>query len=233
MLAKDVMTTEVVTVSPDTPVSEIAQLLLRHCISAVPVIGEKGNVAGIVSEGDLMRRPESDTDLRARSWWLMMMTDAQRLAREYNKTHGQRASDVMTKKVTVVGEETPVGEIARILEEKHIKRVPVVRDGKLVGIVSRANLLRGLATAKQAPLPAVSKNDQSVQQHVMAALRKEPWADLAFVSATVEDGVVDLWGLSETPEQRTAYEVAAASVPGVKSVQNNLTSSMPEYYWAE
>ena len=233
MLAKDVMTTEVVTVSPDTSVSEIAQLLLKHCISAVPVVDDKNGVIGIVSEGDLMRRPESDTDLRARSWWLMMMTDAQRLAGEYNKTHGQRASDVMTKNVTVVDEDTPVTEIAQILEEKHIKRVPVVRNGSLIGIVSRANLIRGLATAKQTPLSPVSKSDQSLQQDVLAAWRKEPWADLSFVSATVEDGVVHLWGLSETPEQRKAYEIAAAAVAGVKSVQNNLTSSMPAFYWAE
>ncbi|MDA0652910.1 MAG: CBS domain-containing protein [Proteobacteria bacterium] len=233
MLAKDVMTTEVVTVSPDTPVSEIAQLLLSHCISAVPVIGEKGNVAGIVSEGDLMRRPESDTDLRARSWWLMMMTDAQRLAGEYNKTHGQRASDVMTKNVVVVDEDTPVTEIAQILEEKHVKRVPVVHNGNLVGIVSRANLLRGLATAKRTPLSPVSKGDQSLRQDVLAALRKEPWADLTHVNPTVEDGVVHLWGLSESPEERKAYEIAATAVAGVKAVQNNLTSSFPQYYWSE
>jgi CBS-domain-containing membrane protein len=233
MLAKDVMTTEVVTASPDTSVSEIAQLLLKHCISAVPIIDEKNGVVGIVSEGDLMRRPESDTNMRARSWWLMMTTDAQRLAREYNETHGQLASDVMTKNVTVVDEETPVGEIAQTLEEKHIKRVPVVRNGKLVGIVSRANLLRGLATARLSSLAAVSKNDQTVQQDVLAALRKEPWANLSYVNPTVEDGVVHLWGRSETPEQRIAYEIAAAAVAGVKSVQNNLTSSFPEYYWAE
>ena len=139
----------------------------------------------------------------------------------------------MTKNVTVVEEETPVSEIAQILEEKHIKRVPVVRDGSLVGIVSRANLLRGLATARQTPLSQVDKSDQSIQRDVIAALRKEPWAKLSFVNATVEGGVVHLWGLSESPEQRNAYEIAAAGVPGVKSVQNHLSSSMPEFYWSE
>ncbi len=233
MLAKDIMTTEVVTVSPESSVSEIAQLLLKYNISAVPVIDEKGGVAGIVSEGDLMRRPESDTEKRPRSWWLGFMAGRHELAQEFTKSHGQHASDVMTKNVTVVNEDTPVGEIARILEENHIKRVPVVRDGKLVGIVSRANLLRGLATAKQAPLAPVSKTDQAIQQDVLDVLHKEPWADLAFVNATVEDGVVHLWGLSESPEERNAYEVAASAVSGVKSVQNHLSHSMHEFYYAE
>lgn len=233
MLAKDVMTTEVVTVTFDTSVSEIAQLLLSFRISAVPVIDENNNIVGIVSEGDLMHRPESDTVKQAGSWWLELLNAPFELASEYYKTHGQQASDVMTKNVIVIDEETPVGEIAQVLEEKHIKRVPVVRDGRLVGIVSRANLLRGLATAKHVPLSEVSKGDQLVQQDVMAALRKEPWADLSFVNSTVEEGVVHLWGLSETPEQRKAYEVAASAVSGVKSVQNHLSHAKPEFYWAE
>lgn len=233
MIAKDVMTTQVVTVSPNTLVSEIAELLLENCISAVPVVDEKNRVIGIVSEGDLMRRPESDTEMRNRSWWLRIYASSPELAGEYSKSHGQRASNVMTKNVTVVDENMPVAEIAQILEEKHIKRVPVVRNGELVGIVSRANLLRGLATARKVPLQAVSKSDQSLQQEVLAALRKEPWANLAYVNATVERGVVHLWGLSESSVQRNAYEVAAARIAGVKSVQNHLSRSLPEFYWAE
>lgn len=233
MLAKDVMTTEVAAVSPDTSVSEIAQLLLERRISAAPVVDEKNNIVGIVSEGDLMHRPETDTENPPRSWWLGLMIGTHGLAEEFSKSHGKRASDVMTKDVIVVDEEVPVGEIAQLLEENHIKRVPVVRDGTLIGIVSRANLLRGLATAKQAPLSGLSKNDQTIQQDVLAALRKEPWANLSLVNATVEDGVVHLWGLSESTEQRNSYELAAAGVEGVQSIQNHLSHSMSEFYWAE
>ena len=233
MLAKDIMTSPVVTVSPDTTVSEIAALLLDKCISAVPVVDGTNAVIGIVSEGDLMRRPESDTGTRKRSWWLEVWRGAPELAQEYNKSHGQRASDVMTKNVVSVGEDMAVAEIAQTLEEKHIKRVPVVRDGKLVGIVSRSNLLRGLATRKAAPLSPVSRDDQSLQQSVLAALRKEPWVDAAFAGATVEDGVVHLWGMAQSTEQKKAYEIAAAAVPGVKSVENHLATSFPEFYWAE
>lgn len=233
MLAKDIMTTPVLTVSADTTVAEIAALMLEKCISAVPVVDDADAVIGIVSEGDLMRRPESDTDTRKRSWWLELWRGAPELAQEYSKSHGQRASDVMTKNVVSVSEETAAADIAQILEEKHIKRVPVVRDGKLVGIVSRSNLLRGLATRKAAPLSPVGKDDRSLQRDVLAALRKEPWADAAFAGATVEDGVVHLWGMAESVEQRRAYEVAAAAVPGVKSVENHLAASFPEYFWAE
>lgn len=233
MLARDIMTTQVITVAPETPVSAIAALLLGNCISAVPVTDENGAVVGIVSEGDLMRRPEADTDRRRRSWWLRLAAGAPELAGEYSKTHGQRASDVMTRKVIAVDEDTPVAEIAQLLEEKHIKRVPVLYNGTLVGIVSRANLIRGLATARNAPLSPVEKSDRALQQDVVEALRKEPWANLAYVNATVERGMVHLWGLSESPEQRSAYEIAAASVPGVKAVQNHLSRSMPEFYWAE
>lgn len=233
MLAKDIMTTDVVTVSPETSVTEVAQLLLKNHISAAPVVDGNNGVVGIVSEGDLMHRPESDTERRKRSWWLEFLTGPQDLASEFSKSHGQRAADVMSKKVTVVEEDTSVMEIAQILEEQRIKRVPVVRDGALVGIVSRANLLRGLATARRTPLSAVSKDDQSLQQDVMAALREKPWANLSYASATVEDGMVHLWGLSETEEQRKAYEVAAAGVAGVKSVQNHLSNALPEFYWGE
>ena len=233
MLAKDIMTTEVVTVSPDTTVSEIAALLLKNGISAVPVVDDNNGVLGIVSEGDLMHRPESDTERRRRSWWLELWAGHQDRAEAFTKSRGQRARDVMTRSVTTVAEDTSVADIAELLEENHIKRVPVIRDGRLVGIVSRANLLRGLATWKAAPLPSVSKDDQSLQQAVLDALRREPWVNLAYASASVEGGTVHLWGYSESPEQRRAYEVAASNVPGVKSVQNHLHQKFPEYVWAE
>ena len=141
MQAKDVMTTKVVTVQPDARVEHIAALLLERSISGVPVVDADGRLLGIVTEGDLMRRPEIGTE-RHRGWWLRLFGDERERAAEYARAHGSRAADVMTRNVVTVSEETSVGEIARLLEEHRIKRVPVVRDDKVVGIVSRANLLQ-------------------------------------------------------------------------------------------
>ena len=140
MLARDVMTRGVLAVRAETPVEEIAALLLSRSISAVPVVDGDDRVVGIVSEGDLMRRTEAET-YRRPSWWLELVSDPASLARDYVKTHGRRASDVMTRQVVSVTEDTPVDKIASLLDSRRIKRVPVVREGKLVGVVSRADLL--------------------------------------------------------------------------------------------
>jgi CBS domain-containing protein len=154
--AKDVMTAKVVSVTPDTPVEQIARLLLEQRISGVPVTDASGRILGIVTEGDLMRRPDLQTE-RRRPWWLRIVADERTRAEEYTKTHGSRAADVMTRNVVTVTEETTVGEIARLLERHHIKRVPVVREGKLVGIVSRANLIQGLAARRDRAGPAARR----------------------------------------------------------------------------
>ena len=154
MRAMDVMTTNVITVSPDTSVQEVAKILSERSISGVPVVDAQNRLVGIVSEGDLLHRVEMGTDRRPdrrtgrrRSWWLDTVGSDEELARAYVKSHGRTARDVMTSEVTSVSETTELADIANLLETKRIKRVPVVRDGKLVGIVSRANLVRALAAA--------------------------------------------------------------------------------------
>lgn len=233
MRAKDIMTPDVITVAPDMPVAEIAATLLRNHISAVPVSGDGKTVIGIVSEGDLMRRPESETVRPTRSWWLTLFSDAPVLASEYKKSHGQTAADVMTKAPVVVDEGRPVAEIAELLEKNHIKRVPVVRDGKLVGIVSRANLLRALAARKDTPLAPVSKSDEEIHEALMTALADEAWAERGMINAVVSDGAVSLWGLVRSKAQADAYAVAARDVPGVKSVENFIGANANQLNWAE
>ena len=147
MLAKDVMTKQVISVGPDTPVGAVAQTMIDNRISAVPVLTAEGALLGIVSEGDLLHRTETGTE-RERSWWLSVISDPVGQARDFVKSHGRKASDVMTSDVVTVGEETSLRDIAGILEERRIKRVPVVREDRLVGIVSRANLLQGLAVKR-------------------------------------------------------------------------------------
>src|SRR5690349_1899267 len=145
MNAADVMISNVITVGPAAQLQDVAETLLKNRISAMPVVTADGKLVGIVSEGDLMRRVETATG-RRRSWWLAMLTGREVLAAEYVKEHARKVSDVMTHEVITVKPETPLYDIATTLERNGIKRVPVVKDGKVVGIVSRANLLQALAT---------------------------------------------------------------------------------------
>lgn len=233
MIAKDVMTAKVISVGPDTTVTDIAKLLVENRISAVPVVDEDQRVMGIVSEGDLMHRPESGTEKRRGPWWLTLLATPGDLAAEYSKSHGVRASDVMTRTVITVLEDMPIAEIAKILEEHYIKRVPVVRDGRLVGIVSRANLLHGLATRMQvSPLPSAA-SDQAIREDILRSVREEPWASPSYANVTVEDGVVHLWGMAETDEQISAWEIAAGETTGVKSVVNHMNRIEPRIFYSD
>lgn len=218
MQAKDIMTADVETVTPDTAVSEIAQRLIARSISAMPVVDEKGAVVGIVSEGDLMRRSETGTERRP-SWWIRMFAEPEDRARDYIKSHGMVARDVMTRKVISVAEDTPLADIAETLERHHIKRVTVMRDGKLVGIVSRANLLRGLVAA--GAKTAVSASDRDIKSAIEKAVAE---ADLAaeHVSIVVANGVATLWGMVASGAERTALGLAAEQAAGVARVENNV-----------
>jgi CBS domain-containing protein len=225
MRAKDVMTSPVVTVTPDATVQEIAKLLIERGISAVPVIDQGGRVIGIVSEGDLMRRVEGAAE-RHRSWWLRLFSDATTDAAEYVKSHGRRAADVMTRDVVTVGEDTPLHEIAALLEQRRIKRVPVVRDGRVVGIVSRANLLHGLAT-RSTDTPVPSADDEAIRTRILTTLRDEVGGMTQFVNVVVNNGVVDLWGMAESAEVARAIQVAAENTPGVRDVRQRVTVVLP------
>jgi CBS domain-containing protein len=219
LTAGDVMTPRPVTVSPDTSVTDIARVLLGRAISAVPVLdGER--LVGIVSEGDLMRRAETGTE-RRRPWWLGLLTSPETLAAEYTRAHGRRAADVMTTKVITVTETTPLAKIAKLLEDRRIKRVPVVRNGKVVGIVSRADLLRVLAAAPdQGPPRTVS--DQEIRARFLRDLEAAAWATPTYVNPIVVGGVVQLWGLVGSEQERRALRAMAARIGGVRGVEDHL-----------
>lgn len=221
MQAVDVMTKNVVSVEADAEVREIASLLLKHRISAVPVIDANGHVIGLVSEGDLMRRAENDTEER-HAWWLAKLLSTHDNPAEYIKSHGRKAADVMTRDVITVTEDKPLHEIAALLERNHIKRVPVVRDRRLVGIISRANLLHGLATSGGGSGKRASASDRELREKVMKEMTEAAGVDARFINATVKDGVVQLWGVLYSATEQKAAEVAAQNVPGVKSVENNI-----------
>ena len=161
MKAADVMATNVITVRLDTPVATIAGVLLANRISAVPVVNDKDALVGIVSEGDLIHRVEAGTE-RHRSWWLELLAGKEMLAQEFVKSHARKAADVMTRTVVSVQPDTPLGDIASLLEKHRIKRVPVVINGKIAGIVSRANLIQALVS--DAKSSDASVDDVTVQR---------------------------------------------------------------------
>jgi CBS domain-containing protein len=192
MRAFDVMTTEVITVDENATVPEAAKLMSDRGISAVPVVDRENRVIGMVSEGDLLHRAETGTE-RRRSWWLEMMSSTNKLAGEYIKSHSGKVTDVMTRDVLSVTEETPVADIAVLLETKRIKRVPVLRDGKLVGIVSRANLVRALAMTINEVADGAEADDRAIRDKLLAELKAQKWAEVSPANVTVKDGVVHLW----------------------------------------
>jgi CBS domain-containing protein len=220
MQAKDIMTVNVISVSEDTPVHELVGLLLKHRISALPVVDSARKVVGIVSEGDLLR-PEGASRAEMRGpWWLEAFFAG--LPVTYDKAQGRTAGAMMTRNVITVDENTPLNEIAELLERHHIKRVPVVSEGRLAGIVSRANLLHGLAnTIVDHHEPGAAK-DRQLRQELMKILLDEHKLDTVFVNVTVRDGNVRLWGVVENADEAAAAEGAAKNLPGVKSVENNL-----------
>ncbi|MEX0607040.1 MAG: CBS domain-containing protein [Halofilum sp. (in: g-proteobacteria)] len=219
MQARDVMTSHVVSVGPDDTVADVAQVLMEHGISAAPVI-DRDELVGIVSEGDLVRRAEIGTAEQNRSWWLQLFTAESKITREYVKTHASRVRDVMQDKVVTVAEDTPLHEIAATLERNRIKRVPVVKSNRVVGIVSRADIVQQLAAHRQAPLES-RPSDNQIREKVESALRSHGWRNPIASSVTVTDGVVDLWGIYRTEDEHKAARVAAESIEGVQRVDDH------------
>ena len=220
MNARDVMVSPVVTVKPAASVQEVAKLLLERRISAVPVVDDQGKVVGIVSEGDLLHRAEAGTE-RRRSWWLLGLTGDEMLADEYVKAHARKVADVMTSQVTTAAPDTPLHELATLMETNSIKRVPIVKDGQLVGIVSRANLVQAVASARESPLE-IPLSDANIREKLLAHLQQQAWGRPWLLNVMVNDGTVDLWGVARSDAEKTAIRVAAESIPGVRGVNDNL-----------
>ncbi|MCE8016046.1 CBS domain-containing protein [Halomonas sp. MCCC 1A17488] len=221
MQAVDVMTPKVITVSPDADVREIARLLLENNISAVPVVDAEERVLGIVSEGDLMRRVGSGSE-QSKSWWLKAFFTGGNSASEYVKTHARKAHEIMTRDPITIGEDESLQRVAKLLEKHHIKRVPVVRDGRLVGIVSRANLLRGFSATAPDAQTSVTTDDRQIRDAILKEVDENTGVWVDRINVIVTEGVVQVWGLVESQEEKMAVQVAAENTPGVKSVENNL-----------
>ena len=221
MQAQDVMTTSVATIDPDATVQEAAKRMLARRVSALPVTDSKHRVVGIVSEGDLMRRAALGTDT-PRSWWLRLFGED--AARDYMKVHGTTVGDVMTSPAVSVRRAASLKEIAHLFEKHRIKRVPVLDGGRLVGIVSRADLVRQIATAPARPA-ARTASDRTLRKLVLEQVARSG-IDATYVNVTVEHKTVHLWGSVRSNHEQRALRVAAKAVRGVRKVEDH-TSVMP------
>jgi len=220
MNAADMMTAPVATIGSEATVRDAAWMMLTHRISAIPVLDGQGRLVGIISEGDLLRRAETGT-ARRRSWWGMFGLGSAELAAEFVKSHGRKVADVMTRDVITARENTPAHEIAQLMETHGIKRVPIVEDGRLLGIVSRADFLTAL-TGVQPTAAAEAADDVAVRSAIIGRLEAMPWMQPSIVNVFVRNGIAELTGFSDSDEQRRAVRIVVEATPGVRAVEDNI-----------
>lgn len=220
MRAKDVMSDGVMSILADATVFEAAELLVSARVSAMPVVDEQDQLVGILSEADLMRRAEIGTTPHS-GWLQRLLSDDAKRARDYVHSHSQRVRDVMTRNVITVDADAKLGEVAERMLEHNIKRLPVVEEGRVVGIVSRSDLLQALMS-REPKAPVEQRSDEQIRRDVTGALAKQPWSSAWPTNVLVSSGVVHLWGFVQSEVTRKAYRVAAENVAGVKSVKNHL-----------
>ncbi|KAA0074151.1 CBS domain-containing protein [Tardiphaga sp. P9-11] len=220
MKARDLMISPVITIGLTATVRDVAKLLVEKQISSLPVVDGSGKPAGIVTEGDLLRRVEAGTENHY-SWWVHMLAGNHTVAGDYVKSHSVKIQDIMSRDVITAAPDTEVYEIAGLLEENHIKRVPIVdTEGTLVGIVSRSNIVQLVAGAR--PEIEVTLTDETIRDALMGKLKTLPWAHPHHLNITVSNGIVDIWGGVESDEERNAIRVAAELHPGVTLVNDHL-----------
>lgn len=220
MKAKEVMTRDVVSVDPNATILQAARLMLQHHISGLPVIDKAGKLVGVLSEGDFLRRQETSTQPR-HSRWLEFIMGPGRIAAEYTHSHGSKVSEVMSGEVKTCGEDATLEQIVELMERHRIKRVPVVRANKVVGIVTRSNLMHAMVSMARTA-PAAAKDDGTIREAFLVEMQKEKWAPASMVNAVVNHGVVELWGVIVDERQRQALKVAAENIPGVTGVKDHL-----------
>ena len=226
MRVEEVMTRDVITTSPGTPIHEAARLMVNHTMSGLPVVDDAGTLVGVISEGDLiLRQRQRDRQ----PWWRTFFQDGERLAREYQKAAGTTVGEVMTPAVISVSPDLPIESAAVILDRHRIRRLPVVADGQLVGIVSRGDLVKALSTA---PAPAVaSASDTALCAEMKTRLAREPWVSNRAIVVQAKDGGFALWGLVSTEAEKSAIETMARAVPGAKGLESHLVVQAEIPYW--
>jgi CBS domain-containing protein len=225
MKAGDIMTRDVVTVGPNASVHEVAALMAKHRISGIPVTTAGNRLLGIVSEGDLVERAEVGAEPRGK-WWFEGFSNPQAMADRYAKAHGGTVAEVMTRQVATVRPDAELGEVANVLRTHRVKRVPVVQDGKLLGIVTRSDIV-GAVSGAMGPVAATMRTDGDLQRAILERMRGEPWLDTSYVNLSVAKGKVSVGGLVGSSEERRALCTLVEEVAGPGNVDDQLEVGLP------
>jgi CBS domain-containing protein len=225
MKARDVMTKDVVTVRASATVREIAEIMTAKRISGVPVVTENGAVIGIVSESDLLHRTELGTEPKYK-WWLRVFSDPDQMARDYTKTHGLKAADLMSRYVVSVSPEDELADVAQVLDRNKIKRVPVLHDGTLAGLITRGDLVKALTQTKpEARLGPIDSG--ALQRRINQRMKDQSWLDASMINVIVGAGAVQLWGYVNSWDQKRALMVLVEETEGVTAVDDHLNVGLP------
>lgn len=222
MKVANAMSHGVISIAPDRSMTDAASMMLKFDISGLPVVNSQGKLVGIVTEGDFLKRAEFGDGNRER--WIKYMTDIGPLAEEYTRSRGRKVSEVMTRNVVTVTEDTSIAEVARLMQHHRINRLPVLRNEVPVGMISRSNLLHAFIVLSK-PANSTPVSDATIHEQIGAELAKQAWTARSTVNVLVNSGVVALEGVVLNPRQRMAVRVAAENIPGVKEVRDRLTLS--------
>jgi CBS domain-containing protein len=225
MRACQIMTSEVITVGADASVVEAIKMMIDNQVSGLPVVDPAGHLIGIISQGDFIRRAEIGTQ-RKRARWLAFLTGPRQAALDFSREHGRKVADIMTANPVTITEDAPLEQIVQIMESKNVKRVPVMRGDRLVGMVTRADFLPALVELAR-DVPGVPEGDEHIRNAVIAAIGKAAWRPCK-LKVRVRDGIVNLSGLVRGDAVRRATIIAAENVPGVKQVEDDMSEARPQ-----
>jgi CBS domain-containing protein len=222
MRANQIMTQHVITIGADAPIAEAVDVMLRHHVSGLPVVDADGGLVGIISEGDFVRRAELGTQ-RNRGRWLSFLVGADRVAADFVRAHGRKVGEIMTPDPLTISEDAPLDEIVEMMESNNVKRLPVLRGNRMVGIVTRSDFLAAVAELAR-NVPNLSGDDERIRGAVSAEIEQAAWRPCK-LKVSVLDGIVTLSGTITDKNAREAAIVAAENVPGVKQVLDNLSDA--------
>jgi CBS-domain-containing membrane protein len=225
MIVADVMARNCITIAPDATVEEAVKLMLTRHISGLFVVDKAGDLVGVVTEGDLLRRDELGTQ-RSRPWWLRLLVSPARQAQDFTQANGRHVRDVMTEDVLSIAQDAQLETVVETMEKNRIKRLPVTNDGKVIGVVSRSDLLRALIGRVRTATP-VATDDRTIRTSIMDALEAQPWAPMTTLNVTVASGVVDIWGTITNEQERRGIGVIVENTSGVKVVHDHLVYIEP------